>query len=240
MMQSNTIAIGHEANPGCLFALSRPKFLFFQALNIVVFATFVGNLQPGILLLNGFVSIALYGLLLYTEVMSSQWSVTPLFCYGVASLLRVGGSAVFLASIYMSGLGEVVQFVRFNPHDYIMQGQLLLLVGDWFFLAGYFAAERLLCGKASTHAAIPRASTHDLLVMGILLISLSWGIRVASLAIDLNALGGGPGKLMGYSMLAGILFLLIARDGMEPSVRMVWTVIVFAVVGVKLAAALKG
>jgi len=239
-MQSNATAIGCEATPRSLIALSRPKFLIFQALNIAAFSSFIGNLQPGILLLSGFVSILLYGLLLYTEVMSSQWSVTPLLCYGTTSLLRVGGSAVFLASIYMSGLGEAVQFVRFDPHDYIMQGQLLLLVGDWFFLAGYFAAERLLCGKASTHAAIPRAATHDLLVMGILLVSLSWGIRIASLAINLNALGGGPGKLMGFSMLAGILFLLIARDGMEPSVRVVWTVIVLAVVGFELAAALKG
>jgi hypothetical protein len=221
--------------------LSRSRFLVFDAIHITLFSFFLHNLNPMVLLLSGLVSLLLYVLLLYSELMSSQWSVTPLVCFAISSALRIGGSGVFLASIYMCDLHDAVRFVKFDPQEYIMSGHLLLLFGNWCFLSCYFLTEYLLSRTDSEKSPLPQLTSPQFLTIGLLLIGLTWTIRlIGMIGINLSTLGRGPGMIQGYAILVGVFFLLIARHGRTRLESNLIMLLVGAVVAIDVLIGLRG
>ncbi len=199
--------------------ISKSLFFIFQAFNIAIFALFAEGVQPISLALSGMVSFILYGALIYRMLLTTQWAPSPVILFMVTSLFRLGVAPIYVAAAYVKGFMGEMFFITFDPHDFIGQGYLLLLVGEWLFLAGYFYIEHRLTHRTTNRIAggIPHAG--KLLGYGLSLVLLGWTLRLfLAFGVDFKTIGNLFSMFRSYSSAAGLFLILLslqARSGIK-------------------------
>ncbi len=188
---------------------SRALFLIFQAFNIAAFSLYTDSVQHVPLVLSGLFTLILYGSFIYGIILRTDVSISPITLFMTASLFRLGIAPIFLVAAYQQGFSKEMFFVFFDPQEYIGKGYLLLLVGEWFFLAGYFLIESKVRKNSLKHPSHIMEDPQWFFKTGILLISLSWVLRLLySLDVQFDSVGKLFGIILVYSSAAGFLFIL--------------------------------
>lgn len=191
--------------------ISKSLFLIFQAFNIAIFSLYADGVQPVLLVLSGMATLLLYGSFTYGLILRTEWSISPIMLYMITALFRSGIAPIFIAVAYLKGFSREMFFVYFDPQDYIGQGYLLLLTGEWIFLAGYFIIEpkvRMLSLKYSFNIM---ENPQWNLKTGISFVILGWMLRLFySFGLDFSSIGRLVSIFHTYSLAAGILFILLS------------------------------
>ena len=202
--------------------ISKSLFLIFQAFNIALFSLYADGVQPVALVLSGMTTLLLYGSLIYREILRKEWSVTPILLYMITSLFRLGIAPIYIAAAYLKGFSREMFFVYFDPQDYIGQGYLLLLTGEWLFLAGYFAIERKIKRFSLKDYFNNQINPQWMLRTGIYLIILAWYLRLLySFGFDFSSIGKIVSIFRSYSSAAGILFILLSMRKQTGSIKQI-------------------
>jgi hypothetical protein len=190
---------------------SKALFLIFQALNIASFSLFANGAQTFPLVISGMATLLLYGAFIYGLVQRPARSVSPIMLYMITALFRSGIAPIFLAAAYYQGLSKEMFFVFFDPEEYIGRGYLLLVTGEWIFLAGYFFVESNFRKLSKSHSFSDTEDPQWMLKTGVSLIILAWMLRIIYI-YDMEIVG--IGRIITifryYSSAAGIYFLLLA------------------------------
>ncbi len=191
--------------------ISKALFLIFQAFNIAAFSLYADGVQLVPLVLSGMATLLLYGSFVYGLILRTEWSVSPIMLYMTTALFRSGIAPIFIAAAYLLGFSREMFFVYFDPQEYIGKGYLLLLTGEWVFLAGYFFIEpkvRRLSLKCSFNIM---GNPQWILKTGLYFISLAWILRILySFDLEFASIGRIVSIFRTYSSPAGILFILLS------------------------------
>ncbi len=194
--------------------ISKSLFLIFQAFNIASFSLYADGVQTIPLAISGMVTLILYGAFIYGIILKPDWSVSPITLYMITSLFRLGIAPIFVAAAYQKGFNKEMFFVFFDPQEYIGRGYLLLLTGEWVFLAGYFFVESNFRKLSLKYSFSITETPQWILKTGLLLIILAWVLRILYLIdLDIGSIGRILNIFRSYSSAAGILFILLSlRD----------------------------
>ena len=120
-------------------SVSRLGFIIFQFWHLALIST-VGNLDIyKVLIFSGIVNAVSYSFLLLREIRTVNY-ISPLHLYLLASIFRMGVSCVYIGFLLQQGYEEVIQVGLIAPliTDYLIQGHMILMVGDMAFLLGYW------------------------------------------------------------------------------------------------------
>ena len=118
---------------------SRLGFIIFQFWHLALIAT-VGQLETyTILIFSGIVNVVSYSFLLLREIRAVN-HISPLHLYLLTSIFRMGVSCIYIGFLLQQGYEEVIQIGPITPMitDYLVQGHMILMVGDMAFLLGYW------------------------------------------------------------------------------------------------------
>ncbi len=189
--------------------ISKSLFLIFQAFNIASFSLYADGAQTVPLAISGMVTLLLYGSFIYGMIQRSDWSVSPITLYMMTSLFRSGIAPIFLVAAYHQGFSREMLFVFFDPQEYIGRGYLLLVTGEWIFLAGYFFVESNFRKLSRNYSFSIMENPQWILKTGLGLIILAWILRLLfSFDLDISSIGRIFDIFRNYSSAAGIFFIL--------------------------------
>ena len=188
---------------------STSLFLIYQAFNIASFSLYADGANHVPLALSGMVTLILYGAFIYGMILKTEWPVSPIMLYMMTSLFRLGIAPIFIATAYLKGFNREMFFVYFDPQEYIGKGYLLLLTGEWVFLAGYFFIESKVRRLSLKYSFDRMENPQWILKTGLWLIGLAWILRLLfSFDFEFGSIGRIFNIFRAYSSAAGILFIL--------------------------------
>ncbi len=188
---------------------SNSLFLIFQAFNIATFSLYADGVHSVPLVLSGMANLLLYGSFIYGSILRTEWSVSPIILFMTTSLFRLGIAPIFLAAAYQKGFSKEMFFVFFDPQEYIGRGYLLLLAGEWVFLAGYFFVESNFRKLSRNYFFSITGNPQWVLKTGLGLIVLAWILRLLySFDLDISSIGRIFSIFRNFSSAAGIFFIL--------------------------------
>jgi hypothetical protein len=115
-------------------------FLQYQMVHILLFMMLMQQEVNLVLLTaSAWVSLLLHSKLLFDELRSKQYRLTPIMFYLLATILRIGVGLLYLVAIVdVEGGLHSVNFGFYVPEQYLMEAHLILLIGSWCLLLGYF------------------------------------------------------------------------------------------------------
>ena len=119
---------------------SRFGFLVFQLFHLILLAA-VGHFESyKILIFSGTVNVLSYGWLLVRELRVVN-NISPLQFYLIASILRMGVCCIYTGFVLMAGFEGAIQIgpIASIITDYLIQGHMILMIGDMAFILGYWA-----------------------------------------------------------------------------------------------------
>lgn len=118
---------------------TRLGFIVFQLWHLAVISTLSDVDSYKILILSGVVNVVSYSLLVLREIKLVN-NISPLHFYLVASIFRMGFASVYFGFVGLEGFEKVMQVgpTAWWITDYLIQGHMILMVGDMAFLLGYW------------------------------------------------------------------------------------------------------
>ena len=190
---------------------TRIIFLVLQFFHVLIFALLLdGSVDPFLLGLSGIVSLILYTYFLIKELKLASDGVTPFIFYIAASIFRIGLGTIYVTSVYTTGDSWALTVGMDNTSDWLMEGHLIVMTGDWFFIAGYLFIETNY--RRAIHS--PKTNYNSLFKKAYLAGSITVIIALASrLAFEIGGMGGlgmAIGYIADYGMPAGTYLMLIS------------------------------
>lgn len=178
--------------------------------------------DPRVFATSGVLAIALYSGFLVAEYRWNGFRVTPVLFYLAAGIFRLGTGALFIATAV--GAGEWA-LLRVGIHDVsrtLGHGHWLLLLGDWCFLAGYFAISSLRNRDFAEPAAMPSGLWHRVASTGMATAVAAFLLRIGERYVSFGGLASLAGYLIDYGVVAGAYLILLAsrhagREGRLPT-----------------------
>jgi hypothetical protein len=214
----------------------RARFLKIQILHIILFAPFAWLNVAEAVAVSACLNLYLYFKLLRDEYRRNLWPMTPLFLYGLSSLLRIGVGSFYLIVVNLSGIEPV--FGPVNVAEQVGLAHLLLMGGDWFLIAGYhYIASR--SDRATDTIRAPRDACGTLVPLGIALIASSWLLEVAKADFNLDQFGSLAGLLQSAMFPAGFLLFCIGATAARSGVRAPLFVVAALLFTIEVALALR-
>ncbi len=187
-------------------------FLFYQLLHIalaIIFFALLQQTEPNGLLLfiSGVINIVIYTRLILNELRFAKVSINPIWFYLGMSIMRLGVGTLYTALILWSGDYWVIQLGRVDAIMHLVEGHLLLLLGDYFFIAGFFWS-RNLWGRQQQEAVHYIDMQLQIYKAGLVIVIFAFGIRVAQAFTTLSGFGQVVGYITDYGIPAGVFLML--------------------------------
>jgi hypothetical protein len=215
----------------------RRNFLILQACHILIYAGIGWTNTPVLIAASGLITMLFYALLLRDEFRRSNWPITPLLAYCITALLRTGAGSAYLA--LMMTMGFSAHFIRFSVEDYVGNAHLLLMVGDWFLIAGYCIVNSRERPGQRDPGRPGGSAARSLIQAGLCMIVLSWGIRWAKSEFQLDQLGQLTGVLQDAAFPAGLLLVCIGLTKERGDHRGLVVLITSVFFGIQVVLALR-
>ncbi len=191
----------------------RSTFLYVQAIHILYLYIIFLESNVQIPVLSSILSFSLYLCLLYGCVCDSPNRITPMNVYLLAALLRIGIGSAFFSYVQSIGLSGYLSLGPRDTSRSIANGYFLVMLGDWFFIAGYYM-------KWRPSKSIPlylrtfSSSQLDSIKLAIfftLLISISIKFMFA-VGLPIHKLGAVANRLNTWG-LPSVVFIMLAYRG---------------------------
>jgi hypothetical protein len=203
---------------------ARLTFLAIQAAHILVIWMFADTVRPLLLGLSGLCCIGIYGWLLNREISSGEIIVSPFTVYLCAAIFVLGTSSIWAAAVYAGGFYEVFMFGRYDVSESLMQGHVLLLLGDWLLIAGYTTASSRI---QISQITAPAGAIGRITAFALLLIMTGWALEMGTyFGFDPSGLGNWYKTFANFSGPAGLLMLLYARGQVAGAGRQLYVILI--------------
>lgn len=188
-------------------------YLFFLFQSFHIFGFYLlnsGEPDASLLFISGIINIFLYTKLLFFDIQYGQDDINPLWFYLGMSILRLGLAVLYVAAVVWTGDFWVIRLGRFDTRMWLMDGHILLLIGDLFFIAGYFFTKNTFRRKNIRNQIHNKYAVSAIFVYrsGFIMTIIGFGMRVLESIISLGGLGQIVGYITDYGVPAG-LFLMI-------------------------------
>lgn len=195
------------ANYKNLYAL----FFCIQFLHIALFYLFLKFVDHGWLLaISGVLNFAMYGYMSWVEFRFGRDRINPFAIYLGMSSIRLGVAVIYIAAVIQLGYVSSSLFTMgsFDASEWLMEGQLIIMIGDWFFISGFFIVSRRL--KVSNYK-LKSGSNMQLRIYysGLILAVIGFTVRVIDSNINLGGLGQITSYFSTYGPPGGVLIMLL-------------------------------
>lgn len=213
----NTVTLQNQINDVSYSRLHWKRgyyfFLFYQSLHIALFILFFTLLQQQnkpnefLLLISGIVNIVVYTKLLLNDIRFGKVRINPLWFYLGMSILRLGVGTLYAALVIGSGDYWAIKLGRIDAFTHLMEGHMLLMLGDFFFIGGFFWG-RNLWGRKQKEPISSRRAQLKTYKSGLAIVVFTFGIRILQMFVSLGGLGQIIGYITDYGIPAGIFLML--------------------------------
>tara|TARA_B100002052_G_scaffold299170_1_gene335905 strand:- start:8456 stop:9934 length:1479 start_codon:yes stop_codon:yes gene_type:complete len=114
------------------------KFLTFQFLHLILLLIVKDISESGlVLIISGITNIIIYTFFLINRITKYVNIVNPLNFYLVASIIRLGIGVIYTGFVFISDFDEFLGIGYNDISDDIINGHILLILGDIMFIIGY-------------------------------------------------------------------------------------------------------
>ena len=187
------------------------RILSFQAFNILVLSFFFYPMRVGVLCASGAISLMLYSRLLYVQVLRDPFGISPFILYLFLGWIRLGLAPIYLSAVVVFGHVDALSFAGYDTSAHYIPGYHLELLGNWFFLLGYFAFERFSSPQKPLRFLSPVIGPNALLRSAFFLLAIIYGIRLAPyFDIPAHRFGQLYTFINAYGPSAALLVLIFA------------------------------
>ena len=213
---------------------TRLGFIVFQLWHLAVIATTSDFDSYKILIFSGAVNVVSYSLLMLREIKLVN-DISPLHFYLVASIFRMGFGSVYFGFVGLAGFEEVMQVgpTAWWITDYLIQGHMILMVGDMAFLSGYWVIKNSGQPKMARNLRSNRVFFRSFWMAILLLL-----IKLIDMQISLT-----DNRLLHYLLMYGMpgcLFVMLKSFGTSNGAfKLMKVFLVFLVAVVMIILALK-
>lgn len=201
---------------------TRWRFIWGQLLHALLLFLFARSGNIWIFALSGAACIVAYTYLIRSEITQNRWVATPLVIYLFACLIRLGLTPIWGLACDLAGEFDAFRFSKFNMRQWVVGGQMLLVLGDALFIAGYTLYQRKYPTiKFTTHTKLqePRKAAYWALGLSLPLILIN---QVSS---DFLSKFGKFGILFSTNGIVAALLLMFVSRRVGRAVP--WSVITF-------------
>lgn len=218
--------------------LGRQQFLILQLLNLAVFWFFADGVSASWLFINGCVNTFLYGSLLSSELRTSRVQIEPLVVFVASGLLRLGLGACWAAAAYGFGHYEALKFGPQHVEQFLMQGQLVLMVGDWALILGWTLWDHYVWRGRPLVEPPPVQRKLSSVALGVL--AFGWFVKLlVVVGVPLFSLGNFVGLFVVFSSPAAIYLLYLNIRQLPPAKRQQGYLLLAPILLVELALSLS-
>ena len=187
------------------------QFFVIQLIHITGFNfTEPGKPDAWLLALSGLLNIYVYSKLLVADIRFGGDNINPFWFYLGMSVLRLGVGTIYVAAIIWTGDYWVLRLGRMDATALLMDGHLLLLIGDYCLIAGYFFIRNIFHNKNRRFISGRSFSPPRIYRAGLTITAVGFGVRVLDSYISLSGLGQIVGYITDFGVPAGIFMMLDA------------------------------
>ena len=159
---------------------------------------------------TGFIAFVLYSGFLVAEYRWNGLRVTPILFYLAAGVFRLGTGALFVAAAAVEGEWPLVQVGIHDVSQVLGYGHLLILFGDWCFIAGYVIVSSLSKREYLGPTEISRELWDRVGTLGIATAITAFVLRFGGQYLSLGGLASLTNYLSDYGVAAGVFLTLLA------------------------------
>ena len=238
-IQPGTLTAASPASGQAISGVHRARLIFLglQAIHIICFWAYVGQVQAVLLAASGILCICLYSYLLKVEIVSGGIAISPFVLYLCAALLIIGVGPAWAALVYWEGLYGTFMYGRYDVSANLMEGHALLLLGDWFLIAGYTAVAKW---RGSPNQITEPARGNSIAAIALLTIAVGGVLEIGFyLGLDFSAFGSWYKIVSRYSGPAGLLMLLFLLSRTVGPRRQTLLVLIILCLALNLSLALR-
>ena len=135
------------------------QFFALQSIHIVLFSLLQnGEPQGTLLAASGVVNVIVYLRLLLSDMKYSGEDINPLWFYVGMSILRLGVGTIYVGSLVWTDNLWLAKLGRIDASEWLMQGHLLLICGEFLFILGTYAFRSIRVSADKKKKPIPRHS----------------------------------------------------------------------------------
>ena len=185
------------------------QFFLFQLIHICGFY-FLEPDKPDawLLLISGILNVLIYTRLLLADIRYGDDDINPFWFYLGMSILRIGVGVIYVAAIIWTGDLWAIRLGRIDASTWLMGGHLLLLVGDYCLIAGYFFGRNLFHRKRQQLFSPRSYSAANVYKAGLIMVGCGFGLRILESFVSLGGLGQIVSYVSNYGVPAGIFMML--------------------------------
>lgn len=185
------------------------QFFIIQLVHITGFYF----LEPGkpdawLLMFSGLLNIFIYSKLLAADIRYGGDDINPFWFYLGMSVLRLGVGTIYVAAIIWTGDDWALRLGRIDATAWLMDGHLLLLIGDFCVIAGYFVVRKIHNRggrRFKDHQGRLLVGTYR---AGLAMALAGFGLRAVTSYISLGGLGQIVDYVADFGVPAGIFMML--------------------------------
>ena len=212
-----TVSLAQPVPNAAFLGIARHRLIALGLLLVhcAWFASTVDNtFDAQTLTTTGFIAFVLYSGFLVAEYRWNGLRVTPILFYLGAGVFRLGTGALFVATAAVEGEWPLVQVGIHDVSQVLGYGHLLILLGDWCFIAGYVAVSSLSKREFLGPSEVSRELWGRVGGVGIAAAIAAFVLRLGQHYVSLGGLASLTNYLSDYGVAAGVfLTLLASRHG---------------------------
>ena len=207
-----------------------------QLAHLACFAAMLdAGFDPVALTASGLASVVLYAWFVLAEYRWNGYRPTPILFYLVAGVFRLGAGVLFVVAAMAAGYWRFVTAGRDDVSGFLMHGHWLALVGDWCFVAGYFAVASRFRPRPHAPARVSPDQWRRAWCAGLVTAAMTVGLRFAGENIGVSGFGQLVSYVTDYGVAVGVyLMLLAARNGVGRQ-RTLWAGAALVFLGLDIA-----
>ncbi len=191
----------------------RTSFLVLQLFNIGLLMLVSEKVSAFWLCVNGIVTAALYAKLILNEFRCSREQIQPFVAYLASGVMRLGIGTCWASAAYGSGHLHALRFGPQSTDEYLMEGQLILTLGDWCIVLGWtlWEAWNLPRQPAKVRARHDRQVRSPVSMrVAIATLAFGWLVKLmVAVGIPLFSLGNFVSLFVRFSSPAAIYLLYL-------------------------------
>lgn len=195
--------------------------LWLQALHIIVLSFFFYPMSADVLCASGAISLVLYSSLLHREVLRDPFGISPFILYLFVAWVRLGLIPIYQSAVVALDHVDKLAFAGYyDTSAHYIPGYHLELLGDWFFLVGYFSLRRFSSPLKPFQFINPAISPMNLLRSAYFLIAVVYAMRLSQyFGTPLTRFGQIYQLFKAYGPAAILLTLIFAIKKLPPVKR---------------------
>lgn len=187
------------------------QILCLQAVHILLLSFLFYPMRASVLCASGAITLVLYSRLLHREVVRDPFGISPFILYLFLGWIRLGLIPIYLSAVVVFDRVDAVRFAGYDTSPYYIAGYHLGLLGDWFFLVGYFLVRRFYSPVKPLWIGNSVISLNALLTSAFSLLALVYGFRVAQFfEYSVTRFGQISDFIQAYGASAALLVLIFA------------------------------